>query len=62
MTEILERRWRCDYCGCVSPVLEEESPRGWRFEYTDHSSFDHHFCCTIHEVLWKQQQREKETA
>ena len=30
MTEIVERRLKCDYCDNVSPVLEgDERPKGW---------------------------------
>ena len=70
MTEILEIRWKCNFCDIVSPVLDEipnrpverVTPVGWTRVPDDYISLeDKHFCCKAHEVLWKQQQ-EKETA
>jgi len=58
MTEILERRWKCDYCGNVSPVLTNAiPPNGWVVvRRGDHKSgyimTDLHFCCALHETLY----------
>jgi hypothetical protein len=50
---IHETRWKCDYCGAVSPVTEEEyiAPPGWLIH---HYSFytKHHFCCQSHLDKW----------
>ena len=56
MTIITETRWKCDYCGNVSPVIGfPGAPNGW---VTDgiHAIDILHFCCKAHEVLWQQQQ------
>lgn len=64
MTEITEHRWKCDYCGVVSPVLTIKvdhsawpppsivytSPKGWT------NDADTHFCCGYHEILYKNKQ------
>lgn len=68
MTEIHERRWRCNWCGVVSPVLEPFKdtfftyvrPLGW-IEYTEEAwkyPGPYHFCCTLHETLWKNKRAE----
>lgn len=73
MTEITECRWRCDYCGVVSPVLDFKpattgvfqamGPKGWVFIPRGECGIvylmhDYHFCCAMHKTLWKQQRAE----
>lgn len=63
MTIIKETRWKCDYCGAVSPVVEEgEKPKGWLeiwsagayfIEYIPGYKPDYHFCCNKHAKLHK---------
>jgi len=59
MTIITETRWKCDYCGCVSPVLVptgefsgHEMPKGWN------KFIDRHFCCGLHEVYYHNRRAE----
>ncbi len=56
MSEIIEHRWKCDYCGVVSPVFMDNYPKGWVFDYATHSTLDKHFCCAYHEILHKNKQ------
>ena len=58
MTILTETRWKCDYCGNVSPVTEEKTPLGWielsviqevrTVGYTDTL----HFCTEAHKQAW----------
>ena len=65
MTEIIERRWKCDYCGNVSPtfnVLEHDTePTGWslvnRGHFEDNKGGIYiitplHFCTNAHKEAW----------
>ena len=69
MTILLERRYKCDFCGCVSPVhVSGQFPvKGWvvgkGYNYWTFPEEDdlYHFCCGSHQTLWDQQQG-KETA
>jgi hypothetical protein len=53
---IHETRWKCDYCGAVSPVIEEGfwGPNGWLDMYRVRESNiyamreEYHFCCSEH--------------
>jgi hypothetical protein len=53
---IHETRWKCDYCGVVSPVIEEgqEAPNGWEMINMnvkvglDTVRIGRHFCCQTH--------------
>ena len=68
MTEIQERRWRCDYCGNVSPVIEQSDglthpiykprPMGWVFIPADFFEEPKTFCCAMHETLYKNKRDE----
>ncbi len=52
---LTEHRWKCDYCGIVSPAMTnpKEQPRGWlTTRLTDGISRKraavNHFCCADH--------------
>jgi len=58
MTEILERRWKCDFCGRVSSALTyKNDPGAWRNLLTVIplgwiKDVDRHFCCGMHDVCY----------
>lgn len=58
MTILQTYRWKCDYCGAVSPGMGQgERPMGWiRGLYGLAPMFVntevHHFCCSDHERQW----------
>ena len=66
MTIITEYRWKCDYCGNVSPRLLDEtavtSPPGWVKYHTPTSPPSVlYFCQHAHYEAWLAE-REKESA
>lgn len=61
---ITEYRWKCDWCGAVSPAqkIKDKAPYLWRqyIPFLDHpvaGSLIHitkvHFCCQQHLDEWK---------
>ena len=65
MTEITERRWQCDFCGNVSPVLD-----GYPSKYTGWVTVNRgelgsvynmeclHFCTPSHRLAYEQNAEE----
>jgi len=63
---IQETRWKCDYCGVVSPVIDEgqEAPNGWHqlFYSGGYMVFDRNqervpnfqYCCQDHAIKDKE--------
>ncbi len=52
MTILTEYRWKCNYCGNVSPALkyDEDKPRGWKaFRKVMNTP---HFCTDAHRAAW----------
>jgi hypothetical protein len=69
---IHETRWKCDYCGAVSPIVgHDEIPAGWMFYQPFLAPSDRkkgvftvmecyiHFCCMDHQNKWLTEQRAK---
>lgn len=70
MSIITEQRWKCDYCGVVSPVIGEAAPHGWLSiafslevrAYGGKILRGVEFCCDFHKMLWIEKQSHMEGA
>lgn len=72
MTEIIEHRWKCDFCGNVSPTLDTLEighgfveivwPTGWvtvnRGELIAYNTEQLHFCTPAHQLAFEKNAEE----